>query len=264
MPVISFAIQKGGSGKTTTAINLAAALQLKGKSVLLIDADPQANLSQSLGIVEEPPKNLFTELSKEIAGEGGQLHEAIIHTPSGLDVIPSSIELAGAELELVSVYGREQLFTWMLEKLVNEYDYIFIDCPPAIGMLTVNALVASDFILMPLQAEFLPLKGVASFMHHLKAIKKLNRKLEVLGFVVTRYDDRKIMNHQTYEQLKDQFGDKTFLTPVRSNIQLANAQQAGLDIFSYDKHCHGAEDYHLLSEEFLHKMEITVPVFSET
>ncbi len=170
MPVISCAIPKGGSGKTTTAINLAAALTRQGKTVLLVDADPQANLSQSLGIADEPERNLFTELLKEISGEGSQLHEAIIHTRSGLDVIPSILELAGAELELVSVYGREQVFSWMLEKLKENYDYVFIDCPPAIGMLTVNALVASDYILMPLQAEFLPLKGVRSFMYHLKAI----------------------------------------------------------------------------------------------
>ena len=153
MPVISVAIQKGGSGKTTTAINLAAALYREGKTVLLIDADPQANLTQSLGIPDEPERNLFTELSKEISGEGSHLRDVIIQTKSGLEVIPSSSELAGAELELVSVYGREQIFSWMLEEVKNNYDYIFIDCPPAIGMLTVNALVASDYILMPLQAE---------------------------------------------------------------------------------------------------------------
>ena len=263
MPVISFAIQKGGSGKTTTAVNLAAALHQQGKSVLLIDADPQANLSQSLGILDEPEKNLFTELSKEIAGEGSQLQEAIVRTRSGLDLIPSSIELAGAELELVSVYGREQVFCWMLEKLKEEYDYVFIDCPPAIGMLTVNALVASDFILMPLQAEFLPLKGVRSFMHHLKAIQKLNKRLEIVGFVVTRYDDRKIMNRRTYEELSTEFGDKAFHTHIRNNIQLASAQQAGLDIFSYDQSCHGAEDYKALGEEFQQKMAMKIHSYTE-
>ena len=255
MPVISIAIQKGGSGKTTTAINLAAALQHKGKKVLLMDADPQANLSQSLGVTDEPDINLFTVLKKEINGEGGNIKEAIIHTNCGLDIIPSSIELAGAELELVSVYGREQMFGWILQPILNEYDYIFIDCPPAIGMLTVNALTASDYVLMPLQAEFLPLKGLRSFMIHYKAIKaKLNKKIEILGFVLTRYDERKNMNRQILHTMEQEFGEQVFNTHIRSNIQLAKAQEAGKDIFSFDKHAHGAEDYMKMAQEFLQKL----------
>ncbi len=255
MPVISVAIQKGGSAKTTTAINLGAALHRKGKKVLLVDADPQANLSQSLGVTDEPDINLFTVLKKEINGESGNIRDAIIHTASGLDIIPSSIELAGAELELVSVYGREQMFSWILQPILNEYDYIFIDCPPAIGMLTVNALTASDFVLMPLQAEFLPLKGLRSFMVHFKAIKsKLNKKIEILGFVLTRYDERKNMNRQVLQTLENEFGNQVFHTHIRSNIQLAKAQEAGKDIFSFDKHAHGAEDYMKMAEEFLKKL----------
>jgi chromosome partitioning protein len=254
MPVFSIANQKGGVGKTTTAINLAAALYQNRKKVLLVDADPQASLSQSLGIIDEPETNLYTELSKEMKGESGNLEAAIVQTKSGMPLVPSSIELAGAELELVSVYGREQVLTWMLEKLVDKYEFIFIDCPPAIGMLTVNALVASDYILMPLQAEFLPLKGVRSFMHHFNALKKLNKKLEVLGFVLTRYDERKIMNRQIFHELEEEFGEKVFHTHIRNNIQLAKAQEAGLDIFNYDKKSHGAEDYNELSKEFLLKI----------
>lgn len=261
MPVISLAIQKGGSGKTTTAINLAAALKREGKSVLLLDADPQANLTQSLGIIEEPERNLFTELKKEMEGKNGDLKEILVQTASGLHLIPSSIELAGAELELVSVYGREQLLSWMLKPLEDEYDYIFIDSPPAIGMLTVNALVASRYVLMPLQAEFLPLKGVRSFMYHLNSIIKIKKKLgleiDVLGFVLTRYDDHKKMNRQVCEQLESEFGSKVFHTHIRSNIQLAKAQEAGLDIFSFDKHAHGAVDYMALAKEFLEKIEST-------
>jgi chromosome partitioning protein len=255
MSVISIAIQKGGSGKTTTAVNLAAALQQSGKKVLLIDADPQANLSQSLGINHEPEKNLFTALKKEISGESGNLAEVIIITDSGLPLVPSSIELAGAELELVSVYGREQMLTWLLEPLKAEYDYIFIDCPPAIGMLTVNALTASDYVLMPLQAEFLPLKGLRSFMVHYKAIKnKLNKKIEILGFILTRYDERKTMNRQVLQALEDEFGEQVFHTHIRSNIQLAKAQEAGTDVFHFDKRSHGAEDYTALADEFLKRM----------
>ena len=255
MPLIAVANQKGGVGKTTTVINLGAALLKSGKSVLLVDADPQANLSQSLGITDEPERNLYTELEKEIKGENADLKSIIVTTQSGLDLVPSSIELAGAELELVSVYGREQIFTWMLEPLKSKYDVIFIDCPPAIGMLTVNGLVACDYVLMPLQAEFLPLKGVRSFMHHFKIIRnKLNKRLKVLGFIVTRYDERKIMNRKVLHELEDEFREKVFHTHIRSNIQLAKAQEAGTDIFSFDKHSHGAEDYKLLADELLAKI----------
>lgn len=255
MTIVSIAIQKGGSGKTTTAINLAAALHRMGKTVLLIDADPQANLSQSLGIVDEPERNLFTELKKEISGENGDLKAAVVASSTGLPVVPSSIDLAGAELELVSVYGREQVFTWMLEPLASSYDFVFIDCPPAIGMLTVNALVASQYVLMPLQAEYLPLKGLRSFMHHFTTVKsKLKKDLEVLGFVLTRYDERKVMNRQVYQTLEREFGEKVFRTRIRNNIQLAKAQEAGMDIFNFDGRSHGAEDYEELAREFLEKV----------
>lgn len=252
--VVSVAMIKGGVGKTTTVINLGEALQLLGKKVLLIDADPQASLTEALGIIDEPVKNLFSELSKVIKGETGDFSQVVVQTSSGINLVPSSIELAGAELELVSVYGREQVFSWMLEKVKDQYDFIFIDCPPAIGMLTVNALVASDFILIPMQAEFLPLKGLRIFMHHIKSIKRLNNKLEILGCVLTRYDERKIMNRQILNILKQEFGDKLFETHIRNNIQLAKSQEAGTDIFHFDKHSHGAQDYNELGKEFLVKI----------
>ncbi len=255
MPIVSVAIQKGGSGKTTTCLNLAAALRRAGKSVLLVDADPQANLSQSLGIVEEPAHNLYSELKKEMSGEGSDVHQAIHTTSSGLSILPASLDLAGAELELVSVYGREQVFNWLLQPVEKEYDFIFIDCPHAIGMLTVNALTASDYVLLPLQGEFLPLKGVYSFMHHFDTIKKkLNKKLDLLGIVLTRFDDRKTMNHQVREKLKQDYGDKVFNTVIRTNIQLAKAQEYGKDIFNFDKNANGAQDYQQLANELLEKL----------
>jgi chromosome partitioning protein len=255
MPVISVAIQKGGSGKTTTCINLAAALQRAGKNVLLVDADPQANLSQSLGIADEPLHNLYSELKKEMSGEGSDVRQAIHQTDSGVMVLPASLELAGAELELVSVYGREQVFNWLLQPVEKEYDFIFIDCPHAIGMLTVNALTASDYVLLPLQGEFLPLKGVYSFMHHFDTIKKkLNKKLDLLGIVLTKFDDRKTMNHQVREKLQQDYADKVFKTVIRTNIQLAKAQESGKDIFHFDKHSNGARDYQQLADELLGKL----------
>ncbi|HYF32571.1 MAG TPA: ParA family protein [Chitinophagaceae bacterium] len=255
MPVISTANQKGGCGKTTTAVNLGAALQRLGKKVLLIDADPQANLSQSLGMQEEPEHNLYTEIKKEMSGNGGDLRRAIVTLESGLSAVPASIDLAIAESELVSVYGREQIFSTMIEPLLHDYDFIFIDCPHAIGMLTVNALTASDYVLIPLPGEFLPLKGVYSFMHQYDKIKKkLNRKLELLGLVLTKYDERKTMNVQVHDELVREFGDKVCQTVIRTNIQLAKAQELGKDIFSFDKQSNGAKDYEQLADELLKKI----------
>lgn len=256
MPIISIAIQKGGSGKTTTAINLAAALHRQDKKVLLVDADPQANLTQALGVEDEPDKNLYTELEKVTAGKESTLEQVIIETASGLPVVPSSIELANAEMELVSVYGREKVFSWMLEPLVDQYDYIFIDCPPAIGMLTVNALVASQYVLLPLQAEFLPMKGLQNFMRSFKRIKKqLNPDIHILGYLLTKYDTRKNMTGQVRDRLVEDYGSRVFETNIRTNIALAKAQEKGVDIFTYDVRCNGAQDYAQLASEFLNKID---------
>lgn len=257
---ISIVTQKGGSAKTTTTINLGAALVRLGYSVLLVDADPQASLTAALGIVDEQEHSLFSELSKEIKGENGNLNLAIITTKSGINFIPSSIDLAWAELELVSVYGREQVFTWLLDKLETQaerrpYDFILFDCPPSVGMLTVNALVASNYVLLPLQAEFLPKKAVGSFMHHLKILKKLNKNLEVLGIVLNRYDERKLISKQILHELQAEFGEKVFDTYIRTNVALVKAQEAGKDIFSFDANANGAKDYSSLAVEFLQKLK---------
>ena len=256
MSVIAVANQKGGVGKTTTTINLGGALQRAGKKVLLVDADPQANLSQSLGIKDEPEKNLYTEIKREITGLGSDIKEAIIEIKPGFCIVPSSIELADAEMELVSVYSREQVLTWILQPVMNDYDFIFIDCPHSIGMLTVNALVACNHVIIPLQAEFLPLKGVHSFMRQFNSIKKrLNPEINLLGFVLTKFDDRKKMNHSVQEQLENEFGSKVFATHIRTCIGLAKAQQEGVDIFSSDKNSNAAKDYQQLCDELLHKMK---------
>ncbi|NER12071.1 AAA family ATPase [Leptobacterium flavescens] len=250
--VISIANFKGGVGKTTTAINLAAGLKAKGKKTLLIDVDPQANLTQSLGIHDQIEASVYHVLHKEAFGEETKLEDVLV-SASGLDLIPSSLELAGAELELASVYGREQILDQLISSL-KTYDFVFIDCPPSMGMLTINALVSSDFVMIPLQAEFLPLKGVRSFLKHLELIRKLNKRIELLGFLLTRYDHRKKMNRQVREELETEFNsDKVFKTVIRTNIALANAQEKGIDIFSYDKNTNGAIDYASLTEEFLSK-----------
>jgi chromosome partitioning protein len=256
MPVISIAIQKGGSGKTTTALNLGAALSQQGKKVLLIDSDPQANLSQSLGIEDEPRFNLYSELKKEILHEGGRLSDAIVSTATGIDVIPASIDLAIVELEMAGLMGREYLISDLLKPLVDKYDYIFIDCPHSISLLTVNALVASDFVMLPLPGEFLPLKGVYGFMRQFDTIrKKLNPNLALMGMVMTKYDERKQMNVGVRRQLEEKFDGKVFTTVIRTNIQLAKAQEAGKDIFTYDRSSNGAKDYRHLAEELIQRAD---------
>ena len=255
MPIISIAIQKGGSGKTTTAVNLGAALCQKGKKVLLVDSDAQANLSQALGVEEEPVFNLYTELKKEMTGEGGHLARTIVRTRQGMDVVPASIDLAIVEMEMAGAMSREHLLTELLKPLAGSYDYILIDCPHSITLLTINALVASDLVLIPLPGEFLPLKGVYGFMRQFEIIrKKLNPRLDLLGLLMTKYDERKQMNVGVRKQLEEKFGDKVFQTVIRTNIQLSKAQEAGKDIFSFDKSANGARDYLQLAEEVIKKM----------
>ena len=260
MLTIAIAIQKGGSGKTTTAINLAAALQLRGQRVLLVDIDPQANLTHALGFEQEPDKHIYHLLKRAADGDEVDINTFILTSASGLKLIPSALELAVAEMELVSVYGREHLLSGMLSVLRGVYDVVLIDCPPSIGMLTVNALVASDGILMPLQAEFLPLKGLHSFMRSFQTIKmRLNKRLEIMGIVLTRYDERKEMNRRLLQELTNEFGDKVFKTHIRTNIAVAKAQEKGLDIFSFDKKSHGATDYAALAEELLLRIKKETP-----
>ena len=254
MIVISVAIQKGGSGKTTTALNLAAFFRDQGKKVLLVDLDPQANLTQSLGLLNEPEPNIYHFLKRLAHGEEVSLSEGVHHVGK-MDLLPASLELASAEMELVSIYGREKLLQQLLKTAENAYDFVFIDCPPAFGMLTVNALTASDFVIIPLQAEFLPLKGVQSFMRSFETIRKqLNPELKVLGYVLTKFDRRKNMNLQVEEQLSKAYGSQLFATHIRSNIALAQAQEKGMDIFSYDHQANGAHDYGKLAGEVMERL----------
>lgn len=248
MPILSIAIQKGGSGKTTTALNLAAALREMGRKVLLIDLDPQSNLTQAMGFQEEPEPNVYQLLKSEAAGQETDVRAAI-YQANGMDIIPANLELSAAEMELVSVYGRENLLKTILQPIQEDYDYIIVDCPPSIGMLTVNALVASDFILMPLQAEFLPLKGLRSFMRAFQGVRKLNKNLEILGVLLTRFDGRLSMSQRIVKQLEEEYGDKVFINKIKTNIALARAQERGLDIFLHDESSNGALNYLSLAYE---------------
>lgn len=256
MPVISIATQKGGTGKTTITVNLGAALQRKGYSVLLIDSDPQANLTYSLGVPDSNEKNLFSEYKKEISGQRSDLQQVIIKTESSLNLIPSTPALANAELELVSKIAREQLFrNRMLNQVKNDFDFIFIDCPPSFGLLTINSLVASDQVLIPLQGEFLPQKGVESFLQQFYSLKEnLNLGTGILGFILTRFSPRKTMNRQIREWLESNFTDKLFQTFIHTDINLAAAQKKGLDIFSYSPRSVAAADFEALANEFIQKI----------
>ena len=255
MNIISIAIQKGGSGKTTTAINLGAALQLLGKKVLLIDLDPQANLTQAMGF-EEPQPNLYDLFKSEFDGQAADLSGAMLDT-GGMKLLPASLDLAAAELELIGIYGREKILGVMLQSLDSAaFDYVLIDCPPAIGLLTVNALAASQYVIMPLQAEFLPLRGVHSFMRTFQKIQRqLNPHIDLLGLVLTKYDERKTMNRNVLDQLQSMYGNKVFNTQIRTNIELAKAQEWGVDIFRHDKTSRGATDYLQLAHECLQRIE---------
>jgi len=251
--IISIAIQKGGSGKTTTAINVAAALRELGKNVLIVDMDPQSNLSQALGLTNHEDKNIYSLISKSASGNDVNVMEAI-DSCCGLSIIPASLELANAEMELVSTYGREKILDELLQPIKDSFDFIIIDCPPAIGMLTVNALTASNFAIIPMQAEYLPMQGVKSFMQTFQKVKKhLNKSLEVLGFVITKYEKHKTMNREMLNNLAEEYGNLVFNTHIRTNIDLAKSQQAGTDIFTYKKSTNGAIDYMALAKEILEK-----------
>jgi chromosome partitioning protein len=256
MPTISIAIQKGGSGKTTTAISIAAAWQQMGHRVLLVDVDPQANCTQAFGFSDEEERNVYELLKVEATGKPVNTEGYLKTIKPKMDLMPSALSLANAEIELVGVYGRERLLQGILDPLSKIYDFIIIDCPPSMGILTVNALTASDYILMPLQAEFLPLKGVQSFYGHLeKVIQKVNPKLQVIGFVLTQYDNRKNISRHILDELNRLYPNKVLSTSIRRSVSLVEAQQQGIDIFAYDKTAHGAMDYMALSAEVLERIK---------
>jgi chromosome partitioning protein len=242
--VISISNHKGGVGKTTSAINIGAGLNLLKKKVLLIDLDPQANLTQSLGLINEPI-NIYGALR-------GEYKLQPIEILKGLDVIPSTLDLSGAEVELSSEPGREYILKELIEPLRASYDFIIIDSPPSLGLLTINSFTASDEILIPLQAQYLALQGLAKLVEVVDKIKqRLNKGLKVGGVFITQYDSRKVLNRDVVDTIQAHFKDEVFKTKVRDNIALAEAPSQGLDIFRYSSKSNGAEDYLALSKEVL-------------
>ena len=255
MHVISIANLKGGVGKTTATINMGAALALRGKKVLLIDADPQANLTQALSIKASEQNSLYHILKNEMEGNTANIKNGILHVKDNMHIVPATLELSGAELEMVRAFGREQLLGYILQPVSQEYDIVLIDCPPSIGLLTINAICCSNFIIVPLVPEYLPLQGLHHLLFHLKMIKsKLNKKIEIIGVVLTKYDERKNMHREIKEQLQEEFPQLLFGNFIRQNIQLAKAQAKGTDIFSFDSNCNGAADHAALSVELLEKL----------
>ena len=242
--VISISNHKGGVGKTTSAINIGAGLNKLGKKILLIDLDPQANLTQSLGLINQD-RNIYGALR-------GEYKLQPIEILKGLDIIPSTLDLSGAEIELSSEPGREYILKELIEPLRSSYDFIIIDSPPSLGLLTINSFTASDEILIPLQAQYLALQGLAKLVEVVDKIKgRLNKGLKVGGVFITQYDNRKVLNRDVVETIQAHFKDEVFNTKIRDNIALAEAPAQGLDIFRYSSKSYGAEDYLALSKEVL-------------
>ena len=247
--IISVVNQKGGVGKTTTTVNLSACLAKEGKKVLMIDMDPQGNASSGLGIDTE---ELETTVYQVLIGEKS-MEESIVQTEFGeLYVSPSDIQLAGAEIELVSMEKREYMLKNALSQLKNQYDYILIDCPPSLNLMTINALVASDSVLIPVQCEYYALEGLSRLMQTVKSIKKqLNEGLEIEGILLTMYDSRTNLSMMVAEEVKKFFPKKVYSTVIPRNVRLSEAPSYGQPIIEYDQYSRGAESYMELAKEVL-------------
>lgn len=248
--IISLANQKGGVGKTTTAINLAASIAFLGEETLLVDMDPQANATSGLGIDKNLPNNIYRALIGE-----SPLDDVVQPTAiDWLDIVPSTIDLIAAEVELAAIQERELYLKKTLEKFHKIYKYIIIDCPPSLGMLTLNSLAASDSVLIPLQCEYYAMEGLGQLLKTIELIRNgLNERLTLEGVLITMYDSRLNLANQVIAEVKKHFGEKVYDTIIPRTVRLAEAPSFGKPILSYDKNSKGAEIYLTFAEEFLKK-----------
>ena len=247
--IITITNQKGGVGKTTTAINLSACVAVAERRTLLFDLDPQANATSGLGIDHKK----VAKSSYEALLKNQNIRDTIIHTSiKYLDIVPSSIRLVGAEIELVNLIGREKVLREILSEIDNDYDYMFIDCPPSLGLLTVNALTAAHFVLIPIQCEYYALEGLSQLLTTIRLVQKnLNPSLEIEGVLLTMYDHRLNLSRQVADDVRKFFGNKVFQSVIFRNVRLSEAPSFGKPVILYDAVSVGAENYIRLAEELI-------------
>lgn len=249
---IVFANQKGGVGKTTSAVNVAAAMGARGHKVLLVDLDPQGNTSSGVNINK---KNMRLSSYDVLIGRSSA-ESCIVNTAyQNLDVMPSNISLAGAEFELVSIEKREYRLKNALNIIKSEYDFIIIDCPPSLGILTVNSLVAADYVIVPMQCEYYSMEGLSQLLSTIRTCKRLyNPELELLGILITMYNGRLNLSSQVMDELKRFYASKLFKTTILRNVKLSEAPGFGEPVIYYDKHCKGTEAYYAVTDEIIERV----------
>ena len=251
---IAVANQKGGVGKTTTSINLAACLAEAGKKVLAIDLDPQGNMTSGLGVNKNEVENTVYEL---MLGECSLADTLEATSMEGLKVIPSNVNLAGAEIELLGINDKEYILKNEVDYIRDEYDFIIIDCPPSLNMLTINAMTTADTVMVPIQCEYYALEGLSQLIHTINLVQeRLNPKLQIEGIVFTMYDVRTNLSNQVVENVKDNLDEKIYNTLIPRNIRLAEAPSYGLPINLYDRRSAGAESYRKLAKEVIERKDI--------